>query len=108
PDNYVAPLEVVEGLNPSGFTLSPAYPNPFNPLTTMDLTVPFSEFVKITVIDILGREVAQLQKGVMVPGYYKISWNGQTRSGKSVASGTYFVVMTYAEKSKIQKLLLLK
>ena len=108
PDNYVAPLEVVEGWNPSGFALSPAYPNPFNPLTTMDLTVPFSEFVKITVIDILGREVAQLQKGVMVPGYYKISWNGQTRSGKSVASGTYFVVMTYAEKSKIQKLLLLK
>ena len=108
PENYVAPLAVDEDLSPNEFSLSPAYPNPFNPVTRLDLTIPSPEFVKITIIDILGREVVQLQNGMMVPGYYKISWNGQTQFGKLVGSGTYFAIMKYGEKSKVQKLLLLK
>jgi hypothetical protein len=108
PDNYVAPLEIDDELNPTKFSLSPAYPNPFNPVTHLDLKIPVSEKVKITIVDILGREVAILQNGLMVPGQYKISWNGTNGLGKIVASGTYFSVMKYGEKTKVQKLLLLK
>jgi len=108
PDNYVAPLEIDDVLNPTKFSLSPAYPNPFNPVTHLDLKIPVSEKVKITIVDILGREVAILQNGLMVPGQYKISWNGTNGLGKIVASGTYFSVMKYGEKTKVQKLLLLK
>ena len=108
PDNYVAPLEIDDVLNPTKFSLSPAYPNPFNPVTHLDLKIPVSEKVKITIVDILGREVAILQNGLMVPGQYKISWNGTNGLGDIVASGTYFSVMKYGEKTKVQKLLLLK
>ena len=108
PDNYVAPLAVDDELNPHEFSLSPAYPNPFNPVTHLDLKIPTAERVKVTVVDILGREVAILQNGMMAPGHYKISWNGTNRFGKTVASGTYFSVMKYGEKTKVQKLLLLK
>ena len=108
PDNYVGPLGLGPGLVPVGIEIGPAYPNPFNPVTSMDLTVPFAGSVRISVIDILGREVALLQSGTMVPGHYRVSWNGRTGSGRSVASGTYFVLMEHAAGSSIQKLLLLK
>lgn len=108
PDNYVAPLAVDDELTPYEFSLSPAYPNPFNPVTHLDLIIPTAERVRVTVVDILGREVAILQNGMMVPGQYKISWNGANRFGKTVASGTYFAVMRYGENTKVQKLLFLK
>ena len=60
------------------------------------------------VVDILGREVAELQNGYLVPGQYTLSWNGTNRFGIFVSSGTYFVVLDYGEKTKIQKLLFLK
>jgi hypothetical protein len=108
PDNYVAPLGVDDELNPNEFSLSPAYPNPFNPVTHLDLKIPTAEGVKVIVVDILGREVAILQNGMMAPGHYKISWDGTNRFGKTVASGTYFAIMKYGEKTKVQKLLFLK
>ena len=104
----MGPLGLGPGLVPVGIEIGPAYPNPFNPVTSMDLTVPFAGSVRISVIDILGREVALLQSGTMVPGHYRVSWNGRTGSGRSVASGTYFVLMEHAAGSSIQKLLLLK
>ena len=108
PDNYVAPLAVDDALTPHEISLSPAYPNPFNPVTHLDLIIPTAERVKVTVLDILGREVAILQNGMMVPGQYKISWNGTNHFGKYVASGTYFAVMQFGENTKVQKLLFLK
>jgi hypothetical protein len=56
----------------------------------------------------LGREVTELQNGYMFPGQYILSWNGTNRFGIFVSSGTYFVVLDYGEKTKIQKLLFLK
>jgi len=108
PNNYVAPLSVDETLNPNDFVLGSAYPNPFNPVTHFDVKVPAKEYVSISVMDILGRKVATLQNGQMAPGHYQISWNGTNRFGKMVASGTYFAVMKFGEKTQVQKLLFLK
>ena len=109
PDNYVAPLAVVDGeLNPNEFSLSPAYPNPFNPVTHLDLKIPTTESVKISIVDILGREIAELHSGVLFQGIYKFSWNGTNHLGLSVASGTYFAVAGFEKNTQIQKLLLLK
>ena len=95
-------------LNPKEFSLSPAYPNPFNPLTHLDLKIPTTESVKISIVDILGREIAKLHSGVLVQGNYKFSWNGTNHLGLSVASGTYFAVAGFEKNTQIQKLLLLK
>ena len=108
PNNYVGPLNVDSELNPNEFSLSPAYPNPFNPLTHLDLKIPTTESVKISIVDILGREIAELYSGVLVQGNYKFSWNGTNHLGLSVASGTYFAVAGFEKNTQIQKLLLLK
>ena len=108
PSNYVASLALDNGSTLNDFILSPAYPNPFNPVAHFDFIIPYGEFVKITVFDIMGREVTVLKNGMMAPGQYKIAWHGVDNFGKSVSSGSYFLVMKYGEKTKVQKLVFLK
>jgi hypothetical protein len=108
PVNYVAPLGTEDVNLPTGFQLLPAYPNPFNPVTTVRYQLPFSSDVKMTVYDILGREVVVLLHGQKNAGIHNIRWNGTNRFGQSVASGTYFVVMKALNFNQIQKVLLIK
>jgi hypothetical protein len=108
PANYVAPLGTEEENLPTGFQLLPAYPNPFNPVTTVRYQLPISSEVKMTVYDILGREVVVLLHGQKNAGIHNIQWNGTNRFGQNVASGTYFVVMKALKFNQIQKVLLIK
>ena len=108
PENYVAPLGTEEENLPTGFQLLPAYPNPFNPVTTVRYQLPISSEVKMTVYDILGREVVVLLHGQKNAGIHNIQWNGTNRFGQNVASGTYFVVMKALKFNQIQKVLLIK
>ncbi|MCC6476921.1 T9SS type A sorting domain-containing protein [bacterium] len=71
---------------PSAYTLSPAYPNPFNNSTSFNWTTPTTGNVSISVFDVLGRQVEILHDGVANTGYHRTIWNAS-----SVASGTYFV-----------------
>ncbi|HZL84114.1 MAG TPA: FlgD immunoglobulin-like domain containing protein [Candidatus Krumholzibacteria bacterium] len=65
-------------------------PNPFNPITTIQLTLEREEHVSLTVFDIRGRKVRALVDGVMKPGVHdRIVWDGKDDSGQPVQSGTY-------------------
>lgn len=66
----------VKGNNgfPSGFFLSYNYPNPFNPYTKINYSVPIPGFVDIKVFDILGREVKTLVNEFKIPGYYSVGF----------------------------------
>ncbi len=108
PDNYVAPLSIDDDFIPHGFNLKPPYPNPFNPTTTLQLSISKTESGQISILDILGREISVIQIGTLVPGNYTFSWNGKNKFGNSVGSGTYFVLAKYGNKSKFQKILLIK
>jgi hypothetical protein len=66
------------------YRLHPAYPNPFNPSTTIRYDLPHAALITLTVYDLLGREVARLADGYMEQGYYEVQWNGQES-----ASGIY-------------------
>ena len=108
PTNYVAPLSIENQLEPDSFSLSPSYPNPFNPSTNLNLTVPLTVTGKVFIIDLLGREVAVLHNGILLAGDYKFSWHGKNKMGNSISTGTYFAVAKIGQKTKIQKLLLIK
>lgn len=94
---------------PTKFELSPNYPNPFNPSTKIDYQLAASGEVSLTVLDLLGREVANLVTGSRKAGYYTANWNAS-----SFASGVYYVrlVVTYdggvKQFTKVNKVLLLK
>ena len=66
----------VQLLTPQAFTLSNAYPNPFNPSTTIDFSVPTESLVSIGIYDVTGRNIQTLINDNYQPGYYSISWDG--------------------------------
>ena len=93
---------------PGEYRLS-AYPNPFNPTTTIQFDLPSAGFVKVVIFDVLGREVAKLSEASMTSGSHSVVWDG-----RNVSSGMYFARMTVVDPSgrsvfsKTSKLLLSK
>ena len=70
---------------PSEFSLSQNYPNPFNPTTTITYAVPIPSAVRLTVFDLLAREVALLVNGRVDAGTHSVTFNVS-----NLASGVYF------------------
>ena len=85
------------------YRLYPAYPNPFNPVTTIQYSIPAAVDVRLSIYNMLGEEVEILAAGKHQPGNYTVSWNGLRFS-----SGMYFYRLYTSEFSTVRKLLLLK
>ena len=85
------------------FDLGQAYPNPFNPTTTLDLTIPSAGFVNVSVYNMVGQKIAELVSGYMEIGTYNLVWNAS-----NTASGLYLVKAEYAGNISTQKLMLIK
>jgi hypothetical protein len=92
-----------EGTSPLRFDLLQNYPNPFNPSTEIGFRVSVSGVVKITVFDMLGREVALLVNEKREPGNYTATWNAN-----GLASGMYFYRMEASTFSSVRKMMLIK
>jgi hypothetical protein len=88
---------------PIAFKLEQNYPNPFNPTTTIIYSVPTSSDVRLTVYDILGREVKVLVNEKKGPGVYTSTLN----AGR-LASGVYFYRLVAGSNIITKKMLLLK
>jgi hypothetical protein len=88
---------------PLEFALYPAHPNPFNPETSISFTLKEAEITKLIIYDITGREIVRLADGMMNPGSYEFTFNGN-----NLASGVYFVRLISGNYEQAQKLLLLK
>ena len=89
---------------PENFSLSPAYPNPFNPTTNLELAIPEAGYVSVKVYNLVGQEVATLVDGMMDANpNYTFQWNAG-----SLSSGVYLVRAEGAGQISTQKLMLLK
>ena len=88
---------------PEDFFLGPNYPNPFNPTTRITYGLPEPARVKISVVNILGQQVAVLVNDYQEAGYHRMIWDAQR-----MATGLYFVVMEANNRVWIQKSLLMK
>ncbi len=86
--SFVRSATGVEEASPTGFQLEQNYPNPFNPTTNFGLQIADFGFVKISVFDLLGREVAVLVNEEKSPGSYTVTWDAGGYS-----SGVYFYTM---------------
>jgi len=85
------------------FSLFPAYPNPFNPSTTIKYSLPKASFVTIKIYDVLGHEVETLVNAEKSAGNYKVKFNAS-----KLTSGIYFYKMKAGIFLEVHKLLLLK
>ena len=92
-----------EEILPTSYNLSPAYPNPFNPVTNIEFSVPHYDKVSISIYDISGRLVTTLANGYFNPGHHSITWDANSHS-----SGVYFIKMQSTDFLKTHKVMLLK
>ncbi|QQS34835.1 MAG: CotH kinase family protein [Ignavibacteriales bacterium] len=98
---------VDEEFIPVGFELS-AYPNPFNPSTTIRYSIPETSDITFTIFDILGREVWSTSEQNKTPGTYEFKWNGRNNYGNELSSGVYFLNFQSPQINKSIKMLLMK
>jgi hypothetical protein len=88
---------------PNRFMLQQNYPNPFNPSTTIRYSLPHSEFVKLFVYDILGRQVAALVDKKQDAGVYETLFNASL-----LPSGVYFYRLNIGIFTQTKKMIILK
>ena len=89
------------------------YPNPFNPETWIPFQLHRAAHVRITIYDVLGREIRGFDLGYLSAGYYKtreraVYWNGRNDVNEQVASGTYFYCLEAGDFVGTQRMVVLK
>ena len=88
---------------PKDFELLQNYPNPFNPSTEIRYDIPQRLHVKLSVFDMLGREVAILTNEEQSPGHYRMNF-----SAANLPSGVYFYELEAGNNLTVRKMLFLK
>jgi hypothetical protein len=100
------PDDPSESTLPKQLALLPNYPNPFNPGTNIEFTLPEALTVNLSIFDILGRKIKTLVQEALPPGRYSVSWNGSDINNRPVSSGVYFYVLETPENRLAGKLIL--
>jgi len=85
-----------------------AYPNPFNPRTTVTFEMTDAQSVKLEICDTRGRVVKQLHNGMVEAGQFETVWNGTDFSGRVLPSGVYLAKLTGSGIGSAYKLVLTK
>jgi uncharacterized delta-60 repeat protein len=96
-------IEPVSSEIPATYILYDNFPNPFNPNTNIRFAIPVAGFVKLSLFDMLGREVETLVNGNLTAGTYNTAWNASNHS-----SGVYFYKIQAGNFSEIKKMILVK
>ena len=94
---------------PSEYRISNNYPNPFNPTTEMEFSLPIESDISFSVYSLTGEEIYSFDRSSVPGGNYKITWNGKNRSGIAVPSGVYLYEFRAGnEFRQVKKMTLLK
>jgi len=88
--------------------LEDAYPNPFNPNTTLRYQLESPGKVKIDIYNQRGQMVRSFERSHDAAGYYSILWDGCDDSGRALASGVYLYRMTSGKYAGVKKMVLQK
>ncbi len=92
---------------PDGF-YSFFYPNPFNPLTTIEFNLPEETVVSLNIYNIKGQKVRTLIDEHKPAGKHTAVWDGESNNSKPVSSGVYFYNLKAGTYEKTEKMILLK
>ena len=94
---YVDVVEV------GSFALKSAYPNPFNPTTSLSLDMPSNGYISVKAYNLVGQVVGVIAEGNIDAGIHTLTWDAS-----SLSSGVYFITAEYAGSISTQKVMLMK
>ena len=90
------------------YKLYDAYPNPFNPITTLSYKLAEDTFVNIRIYDMMGRFINNLVASKQSSGFKSVQWNATDNFGRPVSAGVYLYQIEADNFSQTKKILLLK
>ena len=93
---------------PDDYVLRQNFPNPFNPSTTILYEIPIGSQMRLSIVDMLGRELRVLVDSFMEAGLHEAVWDGNDLTGARVPSGVYFCRLESNGVILAQKMLLLR
>ena len=79
----------ISDVTPDAYALGDAYPNPFNPTSTIEFKVPEDTHVMLNVYNMAGQLVTSLVNEELTAGTYKTEWDARDLAGAEVSSGSY-------------------
>ena len=90
---------------PSTFALGANYPNPFNPATTIPVSVAAGTGdVDLTIYNVLGQPVRQVWAGPLAAGEHRLTWDGRDGQGQAVAAGVYLYRLQAGDQTRLRKM----
>jgi len=98
----------VEENSPTEFSVSNAYPNPFNSGVSIDYNIPYKTNVELVVYDINGRKIKTLENYIKDGGSYSVKWNGKNDNNELVGNGVYLYQIKAGENVRSGKMSLVK
>ena len=101
-------LGLENSLTPKVFALHQNYPNPFNPITQIKYDIAEDSFVRITIYDVMGRNIRTLMNVIQSAGYHSIRWDAKNDMGKGISAGIYIYTIQAGESMSFKKMVLLK
>jgi len=101
-------LSTTDDLIPKSFKLYQNSPNPFNPNTHIRFDLPENESISLMIYNVIGKEVAQMNRNNLSAGSHVINWKGQDQYGERLPSGLYIYRLVAGNKISTKKMLLLK
>lgn len=93
---------------PTTFSVGQNFPNPFNPTTSIQVSLARSSEVNFSVYNILGEMVDQRNFGQLAPGSYTLTWDANSVQQRTLPSGVYFYRIKADEVVETRKMILLK
>jgi len=93
---------------PEKFELSQNFPNPFNPMTTIRYALPEKANVRLTIYNMLGKEVRTLVNEVEEAGYKSVIWDGLDQYGRSLSTGVYIYRIQAGNFTQTRKMVFMK
>ena len=90
---------------PTAFALGANYPNPFNPATTIPVSVAAGAGdVDLTIYNVLGQPVRHVWNGPLAAGEHRLGWDGRDAQGQPVAAGVYLYRLQMGDHTRIRKM----
>lgn len=101
-------LNILNDNSTTEFALYQNVPNPFNPITVIEFSIPNDTDVNIIIYDLMGNEVKTLINEFKPVGQYQVNWDGNDNSEQSVSGGIYFYQIQAGYYNQTKKMVLLK
>ena len=98
----------VDETKPEALHILKTFPNPFNPSTTIEFTLPEADFTTFTIYNMAGQKICELASELMTAGTHRLQWDGKDNSGGSVSAGIYIARLKAGDITSTGKLVLVK